>query len=276
MKNLNLRTLIGLVFLFSIQSCEKEGDLQNPEDHQILSEIIDQLDRFYLNTENVEKIDFVFPDGTTQKRYKVEGDIILSEKQIMALDGHGGITDRNYRTRNLVSQGRTINIIGFTGGGGFGLSEVERTGLQWAVNNYNRLNISISFNLTFGTDYQSKDMVIYHNPNQIGSGGSAGFPTGGRPHKFVQVYGLDQSGNNVAEHVIGHEIGHSVGFRHTDWQTRRSCGQNSNEGQGAIGAILVPGTPPGYDPTSIMLACFSSREDGEFNANDIRALEYMY
>ena len=146
------------------------------------------------------------------------------------------------------------------------------------INNYNRLNLNINFSLTFGTNYQNKDMVVYNNTvnNPSGAGGSAGFPSGGNPHKFVQIYGLSNYNTNVIEHVITHEIGHSVGFRHTDYFSRQSCGQNTNEGTAGVGANHIPGTPTGYDSTSIMLACFSSGEDGEFNSNDITALNYLY
>ena len=70
-----------------------------------------------------------------------------------------------------------------------------------------------------------------------------------------------------------HEIGHSVGFRHTDWFNRASCGQNVNEGAGSIGAIDLGGNSP---ETSVMLACFSSNEDGEFGVDDINGLQIMY
>ncbi|WAC01785.1 M57 family metalloprotease [Lacinutrix neustonica] len=186
-----------------------------------------------------------------------------------------GITDRNYRTNNLVSQGRNISIIGYTGGSQ-ALSSKERTALQWAVANYNRLSgVSISFTLTFGTDYQNKDMVVYRGSGG-GAGGSAGFPSGGLPNKYVQIYGLNNYDTNVIEHVITHEIGHSVGFRHTDWETRQSCGQNSNEGTAGVGAIAIPGTSSGYNPNSIMVACFSCGENGEFDNDDIIGLQYMY
>ena len=151
-----------------------------------------------------------------------------------------------------------------------------RTSLQWAVDNYNALNINLTFNLTFGTNYNSSDIVVYRVANGQ-AGGVAGFPSGGRPYKWVQIFsGMDNYNNNVIEHVITHEIGHCVGMRHSDYFSRQSCGQNSNEGTAGVGANHIPGTPTGYDPTSLMNACFSANEDGEFNNFDRIALEYLY
>jgi hypothetical protein len=92
----------------------------------------------------------------------------------------------------------------------------------------------------------------------------------------VQIYaGMNNYSNNVNEHVVGHEIGHCLGLRHTDWFSRQSCGQ-SGESAGSTGAVHIPGTPTGYDANSLMLACFSSNEDGEFGFYDRVALEYLY
>ena len=276
--------LIGCLALsVAFVSCSK--DEESPETNtetasltkEVPQRLMDIIKSLELNINYVRYDTFYFPDGTSEERIFIEDDIVMTEAELIALEGVD-INSRQYSTNNLVSQGRNISIIGYTGGSQ-ALSNKERTALQWAVNNYNRLSgVSISFTLTFGTGYQNKDMVVYNNTvnNPGGAGGSAGFPSGGLPYKFVQIYGLSGYNTNVNEHVLTHEIGHSVGFRHTDWFSRQSCGQNVNEGSAGVGANHVAGTPTGYDSTSIMLACFSSNEDGEFNNNDITALRAMY
>jgi len=281
MKNLRIiQSLITLTVTLFI-SCEQEtNEIDYLEEtvisNEISQKIISQLSSYDINTDDIQLVDFMLPNGKTIPMYQMEGDLHMSESQIQNLNSLEGLSAKNYHTNNLVSQNTVIDVIGYTGSG-FALTNNEQTALQWAINNYNRLGLSISFNLTYGTDFESKDMVVYNNnANNSGSGGSAGFPESGAPFKFVQIYGLSNSDTNVIEHVITHEIGHSVGFRHTDWFSRQSCGQNTNEGTAGIGANPIPGTPEAYDPTSVMLACFSSTEDGEFNNNDIIALNYLY
>jgi len=277
MKKLTLLTLsLGALF---ITSCEKDQvsetipETANVTQEKISKEVIQKISDLNFNSEHIEKQMMMLPDGSFIENYLIEGDIAMSEEQLSSMST-ASITDKQYRTNNLVSTPRTVNVIGFTGGSQ-SLSSKQQTALQYAVDNYNALDIGITFTLTFGTNYQSYDIVVYQTNNGQ-AGGVAGFPSNGNPYKFVQIFsGMQNYDTNTNEHVITHEIGHAVGLRHTDWFSRQSCGQ-SGESAGRDGAVHIPGTPTGFDAESVMLSCFGGNEDGEFGFYDTVALEYLY
>lgn len=177
-----------------------------------------------------------------------------------------------YRTTNLVSLSlRTICINGakYTG--------IFSTALDLAIENYNQQALTFSMRRTSGATAGCDATITAKISGP--TGGSSGFPSNGLPFDNFQIgKSLQTFDVNTIEHVITHELGHTIGFRHSDFFDRSiSCGSGGNEGDGGIGAILIPGTPSGATVGgSIMNACFRTLETGEFTNSDVTALKALY
>jgi hypothetical protein len=281
MRNFSKLTIAMVVAVCLIAPSCSEQEAKPEFQAEISSKTISQFKSLGFDVSDIQLVpaDNGLGSPSGRMNYLLEGDIVITPENFKAMLKsdvyHTGAVGEQYRTNNLVTNNRTIRVLGYTGGTN-ALDSKMRTALQLAVDNYNALNMGLSFTLTFGTDTSTPHIVVYRVSGS--AGGQSGFPSGGQPYKWVQIFsGTSSYSTDVVEHVITHEIGHTLGLRHTDYFNRSlSCGSGGNEGDGGVGAIHIPGTPTGYDASSVMLACFSSSETGEFGSYDRVALEYLY
>jgi hypothetical protein len=194
---------------------------------------------------------------------------LQASREMLETTGSG----EQYRTNNLVGTGVTKICINPTST--FNSYARLSQGLDLAIANYNSLGLRI----TFARGPTTGCTANITAQTMSGSGGSAGFPSGGLPYGTINIgTGLNSYSVDVNEHVITHELGHAIGFRHSDYYNRTiSCGSGGNEGDAGVGAVLIPGTPSTATVGgSIMNACFRSTETGEWTSSDITALNYLY
>lgn len=265
--------------LFIFSACTSDDESVMELDNEISAEVVDQFKTLGFDVENIKYQPADQLSGTpANTNFLLEGDIVITPENLedMLKSGitHEGAMGEQYRTSNLVSTPRTISVIGYTGGSN-ALTTKMRNALYDALIRYNQLNTNIQFTLSYSSSTNA-DIVVYRVSG--GAGGSAGFPSGGAPYKWVQIFsGMENYSRAVNSHVMAHEIGHCLGLRHTDWFNRSlSCGSGGSEGQAGVGAIHIPGTPTGFDSNSIMLSCFSGSSNGNFGYYDRVALEYLY
>ncbi|MFY1832273.1 M57 family metalloprotease [Myxococcus fulvus] len=182
-------------------------------------------------------------------------------------------TEEQYRTTNQVGTGVTKICVNSTAT--FDSYSMLSQGLDLAIANYNERGLRITF--ARGPSTGCTANIIAQTTS--GTGGSAGFPSGGLPYGIINIgTGLQGYSADVNEHVITHELGHAIGFRHSDYYNRSiSCGAGGDEGDAGVGAIHIPGTPEtAVVGGSVMNSCFRSTETGEWTGSDITALDALY
>ena len=267
--------IIAMLFIATLVlvSCQKEDTLDTETvSKEKYPEIAAKLQKMYFSAEGLEIIDLELPDGTKQKMFEVEGDMVFSKEHIEKAKVFTDV--KQYRAYTIVTVPwwvgvRTLKIMGYTGGV-FALSNKEKTALRWAVNNYNVLNLRIKFDLSFGTNLVSQDIVVYRRPNMTGVGGQSGFPSNGDPYKWISIWGLSPFSYNYNECVITHHIGHTIGVQHT--YSTVSCGGSTP----ILRGVHIPGTPWGTDLNSIYNPCCPLGTTGELSHYDKIALNYLY
>ena len=262
-----------LLTLFTVtvfHSCQTENEDSVQDKEAVSPELLSKL----------AELDFDISDARMASMFGEKGvrveDMFLTEEQINELD-----LSKQYHTTNLVKKLPRVITIAVSPD----LGTLGSDALDDAINMYNNVGSLITFQrVAFGLRGKNKAKIQVTAFSEQPSGGfitlgvAAGFPTRkGDPAKSFGIntvwFSLLNPSQGEVAGTMAHEIGHCIGFRHTDYQTRSSCGQNVNEGSAGVGAIHVNGTPTGSDPTSLMQACGPAQT---LNNNDITALLDMY
>lgn len=249
----------------------EDGDVEALTAEEEALEIVDNLVAAGYPESEIE----VQEDG----RVLVGGDAHVSlqaSREMIGLtdDGHGHEGEfRQYRTNNLVNTA-VVDTICIDGSAYTGTMS---TALNNAIANYN--NEGLAFTMLRTSGNQAGCDALITGVVKGGAGGQSGFPSGGLPYTSFQVgKSTANYGVAVATHVITHELGHCIGFRHSDYYNRAiSCGSGGNEGDGGVGAVLIPGTPNNAVLNgSVMNSCFNNGSTGQWTASDVTALNALY
>jgi len=264
MKLLNFTILLLALFILS---CQQEPQIKTSEEELtgITAEIKAKIINLGFNPKDSYK---------TEGGYIVEGDIFLTDQDLVSLPNQRLPILEQYRTTNLVTVNgtRTISVSLDSK-----LSTISAA-LDEAIARYNAENLTLKFQRVSKNGY----IKIVKSSPSAGYLASAGFPSNGNPYRSVSVNLGALSGQPLGTiaSVLAHELGHCIGFRHTDFYDRSiSCGGSAvNEGSSSVGAIHIPATPT--DATlaaqSWMLSCIGSGQNRPFNNDDKTALDYLY
>lgn len=281
-----MKSLIACLVLaaFALYACDNVNDETPDFQDEVSQAVLDKIQAAGYSPNDVIK-----GEWNGQSGYIVEYDLFFAEDEIDGLLKNPKVPGtEHYHTTNLVTNLPRVIKVGIDPS--FSQSAIDA--LNQTIAMYNAENLALQFQLTsvtvsgkgknqtITTDADIFISAFSERPRRgfITLGRAAGFPTasGDPADGFgLNTYWIDNFGPTVQElkGVMAHEIGHCIGFRHTDYQTRESCGSNTNEGSAGVGAIYIPGTPTGSDATSLMQACGPA---DDFNANDVTALNYLY
>ncbi|QSQ19075.1 zinc-dependent metalloprotease [Pyxidicoccus parkwayensis] len=241
-----------------LSGCGDDARSENSENQEVISNLVQA--GFQANDIHVIK-DAVYVGG--------DAHVTLEASRELLQNGEG--SKEHYRTTNLVDTS-VVRKICINPTSTFLTYPLLSQGLDMAIANYNALGLC--FTMVRGPATGCNANITANT--MAGTGGSAGFPSGGRPYSSISIgVGLNSTNVDMVEHVITHELGHTIGLRHSDYYAQTGCG--TSEGSAGVGAILIPGTPTTSLPgMSIMNACIPPNPTGEFTSYDITAIRYLY
>ncbi|MFD2562185.1 M57 family metalloprotease [Aquimarina rubra] len=263
---------LSVILMISCDSSENEGVNQE----EVSKDLIAKLENAHFVTHNARITTFMGERGVAVE------DMFFTFEQIDELNQEivGPVT-KQYRTTNLVKKLPRVITVSVDPA----LGSLGSDALDGMINMYNQENLQLTFQrVAFGLKGKRKANIEVTEFYELESGGfitlgrAAGFPTRkGDPAKGFGINSrwFELLNPSLAEvtGTMAHEVGHCIGFRHTDYMTRESCGQNVNEGSAGVGAIHIAGTPTTSDATSLMQACGPA---DRFNNNDKIALDVLY
>lgn len=256
-----MKHLLALFLLTAIcSSCSKNE--QNTKEEPVPARIIELVTRAGFSANDIQKL----PEG-----YLVEKDLLLTEEMLNNMQHRHLVIaqEEHYRTTNLVTGlPRTITVRLTPG-----FPASAATALNNVITAYNGLNLQLRFQqVTTG------GQIVISPTNGIPYLAASGFPSGGNPFPTIRITlsAFTQPVNTMTR-IIAHEIGHCIGFRHTDFASIvPGCSIPVAPEPVGAGAIHIPGTPTGADPTSWMMRCINPAVTTLFNNNDRVALNFVY
>jgi len=275
-KNTLLYSICVLSLFTACSNQDLEGDAEETQENFRLPKEISRAIKFRkMNPLNFDYKVIKFGKDDAYEIIITQGDIAIPKDEFLQLYIKKEIANSKpqAKTEFIVNtkEFKTINLYAFVGKepAGYALSPQAVKALRKAVDNWNEGFSSIKMDITVGSDFFASQKMyetfVGASKEAVDFGGFADFPdVNNSPGDYIFISpDANQSGPENAkdlEYLLTHELGHTIGFKHTDWNTRRSCVEaglsDSERSEEASAKILGPLPLSTYDPNSIMNACF--------------------